>query len=199
MLQYACVACPEDCDVSELGLAENADCIDALELKESEVCDLFISLEDPNNPGEALFKPTDINDAGDWASAIDNDLAAAIKHFSGIGDVPEPEVTEAEVFKRQTKITNMNYTLNFDVQHRTQVNYEFARRAQCGLKVRFWFATIGGELFGGDDGIGGNLTAVMPLERGEGSYANILFRLNWNAKCDPPRILNPMAEVNAGE
>ncbi len=199
VLQYACPTCATDCEVETLPVAENPECVNAVVLEESEICDLYISLEDPANPGEALFKPADWTDPAAWATAIDNASTSGIKHFSGIGDMPLPEKQEQTIFKKLIKVVGRNYTLNFDAQHMSRVNYEWGRAAQCGLSVRFWFATIGGMLYGGENGIAATIDIGFPKERGAGAIATMQFLVRWTAKCDPPSIVNPMSETETEE
>lgn len=197
MVKYACV-CPEDCD-DQLAAVDLADCLSLYTLESSEISDVFISVEDPDNPGQPLYGPTDWNSAADWAAAIDNTGVAGLLHLQGIGDKPAPEEQEVTVHGFQTKVLSRTHTLNFDVLHMTQNNYEFGRLIQCGATFVIWFATTGGYMYGGANGFSANAKANFVKERGEGSFASLQIVFTWKAICDPPRIVNPLAEVEAGE
>jgi hypothetical protein len=197
MVKYACL-CPEECG-DQLLPVDLADCLSQYVLETSEISDVFLSIEDPDNPGQPLYGPTDWTSAADWAAAIDNDTAAGVLHLQGIGDKPAAEEQEVTVDRFQLKVLNRTHTLNFDVLHMTDNNYEFGRSIQCGATFVMWFATTGGYIYGGQNGFTVNAKANFVKERGEGSFASLQLIFTWKAICDPPRAVSPFAEVEAGE
>lgn len=186
-----------DCAQCELTLpAINfADCTESVKDEESEICNVFLSLPDPNNPTEPLQSPGDWSSAASWDGVLGNS-GNSIRDLIGIGDLPLPETSTRIISKRRRKTGLKKYTMNFDIDDMTDENYEFVRALGCGKDVVIWFATIGGYLYGGAKGFQATVTVADPqLDRGENVYAKLVLQFQWDAQSAPPRIINPMVEA----
>jgi hypothetical protein len=66
---------------------------------------------------------------------------------------------------------------------------------QCGnADFKIWYETLGGRLFGGQDGIELTLVrAIAPLDRGADGFERFELTFQFRAFCDPERIENPNA------
>jgi hypothetical protein len=191
-VQYAC-DCEPACDSTENPLADDPTCVAEYELEEGEITDLLISIQDPDDAAAALYKPATWTDPASWATAIDNESAAAVHHLTVIGDVPAPEKNTVDLPKRQQKTISRTYTGTFDVMHLSDINYQLGLTLQCGISARIWYATMGGKVYGGPEGIAVTLDADFPKERG-GAPATMQISARWIAKCDPPRANSPFSE-----
>lgn len=189
---YTCPTCDE-CDELELPpFVFNDDCDP--ESEESEICDILFTVEDPENPGTALGGPTDWTQTADWTAAIDNTAADKVRKLTGIGDLPEPEQEIRIVSKRRKVMGLKNFTLNHTIDDVTDENYNAARELECGGVVRLWLRTLGGRLYGGQEGIRASITkANMPLDRGQNTFERIELQFQWEHSCHPPRIADPIA------
>ena len=193
MINIAC-ACPTDCEDNELPDVKFNDCVEAFEEELSQICDLLISVEDPENPGEALYKPTDINDPDAWIAVIAQ-TGAGVRRLTGIGSLPKGEANIRDISKLRRKVGKKNYTLTFTIDEMTDENYEFLRKMGCGRKIVMWFVTLGGKLYGGDDGFSATIEESDPIfDADQNAYVNGELVLTWKSKCAPPRTDWPLSE-----
>jgi hypothetical protein len=193
-VKYADYGCPESCSSADLPAVDFNECTDAVESEESEITDVFLSVEDDAGTDPKYF-PSDWTDADAWTAAIAQS-GNGIRHLTVIGDKPLPENASRTISKGRIIFGRAKHQINFDIDDVTAANYELMRRGQCGGRWVIWYATAGGKLYGGPKGFSANVAlAGEVLERGEGNFAVLRFNLTWKAKNSPPRINNPMAEA----
>lgn len=107
------------------------------------------------------------------------------------GDKPAPE----EIIRPgdccyDDVVVARTHTLNFDVEDLTIQNYEFLRDLQkcVSVKLKVWFVTKSGEIYGGQDGINASVSqAINVIGRGEETKQLYQYTLTWKALCDPER------------
>jgi len=188
---YTCPTC-DTCDELELPVFVFSDC--APVQNESEVNFVYVTIEDPENPGEALGGPADWTLAEDWATAIDNSAADKVRKLTVIGDLPEPE-QEIRIVSNRRRIPGKKvFTLNATVDDVSDENYNAMRALECYPIVRIWYGNIGGKLYGGQEGIRASIVkANAPLDRGQNTYERIEYGFLFESTCHPPRIENPIA------
>lgn len=180
---YTCPNCGGDCGSVCANFVTN-DCVDAVELLESEICTMLYSCVDPDDPTQPLYKPADWKSTDDFKAAI----AAGLNKVNVIGDIPEPTQESVTISKRRKKNGKKNFTANIDIDEWTEENYEAMRQWECGATVFVWFQTVGGITTGGENGMRVDITkANSPLTRGENQYAKILLVMEWSSKCSEPR------------
>ena len=187
------LTCPADCDATfTLGaIAVDQDCTNYTQ-KESQVSDLVIT------PSTALALPLE------WGGAptilvtereIDNSdvLGEKSKHIVGEGGLAAPEKTVDQYPKNKSRTTKRTYTLTFNIKNMTDDQYEFLRQLQCGwTDFVFWYATVGGRIFGGANGIEPDAIDVdFPLSEGRGDKEVAVLTLTWSADGDPDRGDSP--------
>jgi len=177
--------CPIDCD-SSIPSAESNEC--APEWHWGEISKLYIGRAD-----SASF--TNVELLAEWTARLDDTGTEAddIRTFPGIGELPEPEQTETEMSGDRTSYSPKRFNLLFDVDETNDVNYNFLLTAGCNLKVKFWYETHDGLLYGGNDGIEGTLKATHPIPRGKRDQVLIKLSLKWDSQFDPLRCASPMA------
>ena len=198
MNEWTDISCPSGCDETMLFgvLVEDQNCVTVPNL--SQVSDLYI------RPVGAV-SPFDFSGGGDPAlipSGIDNTdtTNAFTKWLVGIGGVAEPEETPYNGPKNSIAIIKRVYTLDFQFDVTNANHRDFARQLQCNPKnFTFWFGTLGGQLFGGEDGITpASSNAILSLGNGNEDYELGRIILRWEVKGgygDPPRNVNPHASV----
>lgn len=191
-VSYADPSCPEDCGQFTLPAVDFSDCAEGVEIEESEICAIYMTTPDANNPGEPIAKPSDWTSMAAWESVI---AGGSVKELFGIGDMPESSANVVTISKQRKKKLPSGRTINFDIDDMSQANYDFIRSLSCGQDVVIWFATIGGYMYGGDKGFQVTVTTADPvLGRGEGTFAIGKLVLEWKQLSPPPRTLNPLAE-----
>ena len=194
-------ACPTDC-TDETLLAASDLCLTDDSIETGEITDFIISEKGTLDPTIAanvitgwvdsgLAADATVNEAAinTWFAAIDN-ATGTIKHFEVIGNKPEANTTTATGAKKTTINLDTTHTIEVDIIKKSNLNYEFYRKLQCGGNYIVWYGTSK-YLYGGINGISGRvIKASAPLERGDGlSVIKVTFE--WNADSDPPRDKKP--------
>lgn len=193
MIGISC-PCPSDCENPELPAVNFSDCPEAFAEELSQISEVLVSVEDPENPGQPLYAPTDPSSAADWIAAF-ADTGAGIRRLIGIGNIPRPESNVRDISKRRKKAGLKTYTLNFNIDEVTQENYDFIRTLSCGAKLVIWYATLGGYVYGGATGFTVNVVASDPVwEEDQNAYVRLELVLEWQSKCAPTRAAYPLAD-----
>ena len=73
------------------------------------------------------------------------------------------------------------------------MNYNFLLTYECNVKVKLWFETADGLLYGGNAGLEGTLRLnnVIPRERTD--VAKFIGTFKWKSQFSPLRCASPMA------
>lgn len=186
--------CAEDCDGTVLypSIEDDQSCTN-FETFESQISDLYIV-------------PTDATDPFTWATTeaitgvvgnINNsdETNGSTKWLKGEGSIDVPAKTIIEIFDFKNKTSKRRYTLQFVVKNMSYAMYEFLRAIQCGsLNFNFYYANYGGHLFGKDGGIEpAEVDVDLPQGGGRDSIEQGTITLQWEAKIDPERKINPFA------
>lgn len=171
---------------SDLPIVSFDDC--APEIKSSQLQKLYVALY--TAPAFTNWK-----NGNQWAARIsaDSQDANAIRELTIIGDVPAPSASEKDVSGGRKIAVNTEYTVNFDIDDTRPLNYEFVRASQCGigLKVRAWYYTGGGMLFGGNSGIRATMRINPVYGRGD-EIEKYTGTLKWYENESPERTENPV-------
>jgi hypothetical protein len=183
--------CPEDCEEGLLygPIDEDQDCIDyAQEL--SEVSDLYmIPTGAPDMFAAFATTPTYV------ADSIDNTVSdnSAGKWLVGIGEVPAADKVQTPYPKGKQKTTERTYALTFTVFNMSDLQYTFLQQVQCGgTGFTFYFADLGDSVYGKQGGIEPSFVDV-DFPKASGQTRRAVITLQWKAKGDPFRKINPFA------
>lgn len=191
---HSCPTCLA-CDELAMPAFTFNDCLP--ERNESEICTIYLTYDDPANPGTAVGGPVLWTDPSDWAAAISNTGVDQVRALVGIGDLGEVEQESVIVSKRRRAFGTATHTINFTVDDTNDDNYEAIRDLACGYIVRIWYETIGGKLYGGQNGVKVTITrADAPLDRGENTFERFELSFLWEG-CLPERIDTPIGETEA--
>lgn len=198
MANAFCTVCPAVCDDTLVlpAIDANQDCI-AIEYKKSQICGIVFQPTTAVAPAVPPSDPTDWTSAAEWATLIDNTTTdnSTHKYLVGIGGLPAPEKAEIELPKNKVRALDRTYTITFSVRNLTDNHYEFFKALQCGTtSFKFWYETVGGRFFGGDEGIVPSKVDVdFPLSEGVDDYEEAVLLLSFEACGDPPRTDSPFA------
>lgn len=199
MVNYDCACLDLTCDTFALPAITFAACLTAFGQELSQICELLVSVEDDENPGEPLYVPTDIASASAWLTAFTT-TGAGIRRLIGIGSIPKPEREQREVSKGRVITGDGKYTLTFTIDEMNQSIYDFLRGLQCGATLVIWYVTKGGFLYGGEKGFSVQLIEADPIWDGDtNSYLRGELVVTWNRRCAPPRSEYPLSEAGNPE
>lgn len=186
--------CPDDCseDLQFGAIDVDQDCT-TFDTYESQVSDIYIvpktiALED--HPFDWELGSGDVTKIDN--TAIDNSAAHWIVGEGGVG---VPEKTRQELAKLKSRISKRLYQLVFNMKNMSTANRNMLLQFQCNpTNFYFYYATVGGMLFGGPGGIDPTFgDADLPLSEARDGIETGILTLEWEAKGDPLRIVNPLA------
>lgn len=178
------ITCPDDCDFT-MPTVSFAECNPEVNL--SQIAKIYITKQ-------TATSLSDWTDPAAWAERLsDTDTATnKIRPLTVIGDKPSPETTERTISGGRIVVTDKKHTLNFDIDESNATNHGFARGTKCVKQVKMWYETIGGLLFGGNDGIDATFKVDMVLSRTEGDIILYSGQLKWTALDLEERITSPI-------
>lgn len=142
---------------------------------------------------------TDIEDVDEWTARINQTAPVSgpdntIRMIRVTGDKPAPEDTEITISGRRTISSSTTHTVNLDIDETNATNYEWNRKTQCIKKVKAWYITVGGKVYGGTCGLkDAQIRTRLIQNRGEGEIERYTGTLTWKDKLDPPRADWPLA------
>lgn len=178
------LVCATDCS-SSLPVVEFSLC--APVLLQAQVSEIYLA-----NDGYSL---TDWTDLDEWLTRISNTSTDdnAIRQLTVIGSIADPTVTEKKISAGRTVYSPQEFTIAARIDDNSDLNYGFARAADCNRNYRMWYGTLGGKLYGGNTGILSNLRIWEVIPEDDGEYATLSVQLKWKSQFKPLRIDNPMA------
>lgn len=193
---YTCETCPENCSTQQAPDFLINECVDAINLYDSEIAVILFVGVDPTDCTEPVVKPVDWTSAGAWANVMSNTDDDKIRSINVIGDMPKPEKTTNTISKGRQKSSNKKFRINADLDEFNTTNYTAMRKLECGFTGFFWWITKGGLLYGGTKGAKATIVdADSPHERGENVYQKIQLGIEFESKCHPAMIVSPLTTV----
>jgi hypothetical protein len=143
-----------------------------------------------------IVAPTDWNLQADWDAVVDNAApdGTKIKKLIGIGNVTASDPATRIMPAFVEIVGETTYTLTFTLKAITPEIYNFLQNLEnCPALPRLWFITVGGYMFGTNDGIVlSKKLAPFVLNEGQDSYEEYQLILSWKAKTRPERIVSPI-------
>ena len=140
---------------------------------------------------------TDWKTAQAWTERISNtDVASqdAIRVLTVIADKPAAADVVKDLSNGRKKTLRKDHTVNYTIDETNDANYEFMRKLECSGRVKFWYETAGGKLYGGDEGIKGDITGNIVNNSGADEIETIQGTITWKAKFSPERVNSPIFE-----
>jgi hypothetical protein len=136
----------------------------------------------------------------EWASRLSqNNLTGNdyIRKLTVIADKPAPTSAVKDISADRQIAVDKAHTLNVEIDETNSVNYEWLRTLECGKRVRIWFETKGGLLFGGNEGILVNVTMDPVFGRGTDEILKFIGAFTWKSKFSPERCVSPVFGTTA--
>lgn len=147
--------------------------------------------------GNFGFPLTDVADAVEWGSRIDNDAAAAdtvIRRLNGIGDKPAAASNVVEYSLNRKANTPADHTINFRVDDTIDANYALMQWFEENPNQTYpvWYVSGGDKMHGGNEGVAANVDMKHVIPEDDNTLQYIQVTITWTGK-HPNRIPNPLA------
>lgn len=128
-----------------------------------------------------------------FKAAVDNSLTGKVKFLNGTGEKPEPEQSEATLAGNvKVKLGVPLHNLKFNIDRIDQTTYQFLRKLQKFGGTYFIRYATEKYLYGGDNGIEGEVLSVTFTYGGGGSDpTKATLVIQFKAYCEPVRDLRP--------
>jgi hypothetical protein len=183
VLQYP--TCPESCAGS---LPEPLFNECAPEIGYGEIAKIYLAKAD-----SAVFNNVEL--LAEWTQRLTAGVATAdaIREFTVLGDLPEPELSEIVISGNRTVRGFKKFTLNFEIDEDNDANYQAHLTFECNTKFRMWFETADGMLFGGNEGIEASILTNYVIPRGRTEVRKVMGKATWDSKKSPLRNVSPLA------
>lgn len=136
---------------------------------------------------------TAVSSAPEWGTRLAATDNTKIIALTVIGDKPKPADNIKEISGGRKISLPKDHTLPFLIDETNATNHEMVRTLECGGNFQAWYATSGGLLFGGNDGIPAFIEAGMVIPRARGENMTYEGSLSWKAKYTEERIVSPIA------
>lgn len=146
--------------------------------------------------GKADASPFDnVESLAEWTErlALATSNADAIRAFTVLADLPEPEVTEITISGNRTVRGFKKFTMPFEIDEDNDDNYQAHLTFECNNKFTMWFETADGMMFGGNEGIAVSILSNYLIPRGRTEVRKVMGKATWESKKSPLRNVSPLA------
>lgn len=197
MAAMATITCPTDCAVSNLPAISFNDCNP--QVLSSELYNLYVGREDA-----VAF--TDVTSATEWNDRVSINTtppvgsavvaANLLRPLTVIGDIPAPAKTTRQISGGREVVTEIKYTINFEIDDVSDANWQFGQTIQCGkgaYPVKVWPVTKSGHVIGGNAGIVGKMSIDHILDRGADGIMRLVGTVTFLSTTFPNRDVFPLA------
>lgn len=130
----------------------------------------------------------------EWSSRLSNSSSDdnAVRFLFGTGSMPAGTKQEITYQVNKKRVTGKTRTLTFTVEEANATIHNAIRILECGGEYRFWFGTIGGRLYGGNEGVSADSDGNLVLGGGENDIENRVIDLSWDNKFSPEMCVSPI-------
>lgn len=137
---------------------------------------------------------TNVELLSEWTSRLALGVSDpdAIRAFTVIGDLPEPELTEITISGNRTVTGFKKFSLPFEIDEDNDENYQAHLTFECNTKFKMWFETADGMMFGGNQGIDASILSNYMIPRGRTEVRKVMGRAKWDSKKSPLRNVSPL-------
>jgi len=180
---FALPVCPVGC-TSTLGITENDECNP--DTNSAQIGKLYFT-----NIGNPL---TDWTDALEWQGRLSDNSANAdaIRTLHVVGSKPIPASDEKEISLGRRVTGKKTHIVNYKVDETNITNHEFLRQNECGGNYLFWYETVEGLLFGGNEGIEASMLMDMDIPEALTDLITFAGKVEWKSKFTEERIESPI-------
>lgn len=184
------INCPENC---EAALPEVLFNICNPEVHSGNIARIFVT-----NIGNPL---SNWEDDTEWTARMALLAAnpAKIWAWNVNAEKPEPETNVVEISRGRKINGQKTHTIPGEIDETNQTNYDALREYECGRQILFWYETLDGMLYGGNDGIIANLQINEVIPKSANEITMFPFVFDWKAKHHPCRTISvvPGTSINS--
>lgn len=165
----------------------------APDIRASEIRRIFIA-----RVGAAPF--VDWSNGAEWSFRLTQTGTAidAIRTLWVIGDKPAPTAKRAVISGGRKVTVRKDHVIHATIDDVNQTNHDFIMSLGLGKHFRVWYETMGGFMFGGNEGIVTLFNADMVLLRGQGEIMTYQATLDWNNLRTEDRCISPIFDDVSG-
>jgi len=137
---------------------------------------------------------TDWTDALEWQGRLSDNSANAdaIRTLHVVGSKPIPASDEKEISLGRRVTGKKTHIVNYKVDETNITNHEFLRQNECGGNYLFWYETVEGLLFGGNEGIEASMLMDMDIPEALTDLITFAGKVEWKSKFTEERIESPI-------
>jgi len=135
---------------------------------------------------------TDVTDLAEWTANLSDTADNMIRTLIGLGDLPEPEITETPYSGDRVARGYKTFNLPFEIDETNEINYNFLLMTECGGNYKIWFETSDGILYGGNDGIDVSFRANLMIPRERTALVKFMSISTWKSLKSPFRCDSPL-------
>lgn len=171
--------CPVDCESSVPDVEFN-EC--APNVNAGEVTRIYLAAADADD-----F--TDVTSLAEWTPRLTSNN---IKELVVIGEFPEPETNELSISDDRKITSNKAFTLQAEIDETNMTNYAFLRKLECSIKMKMWFQTSAGIMYGGNEGIPASVLGNLVIPKDRNDIERFMLKATWRKKHSPGRSISPL-------
>lgn len=163
------------------------------DIRASEIRRIFIALV-----SSAPF--VDVSNGAEWVIRLSQAGTEpdAIRTLWVIGDKPAPTSKRAIISGGRKVTVRKDHVIRATIDDVNQTNHNFIMSLGLGKHFRVWYETMGGFMFGGNDGIVTLFNADMVLLRGQGEIMTYQATMDWNNLRTEDKCISPIFDDVAG-
>ncbi len=137
---------------------------------------------------------TDVTNLPEWLSrlSLDGTDADVIRRCTVIGEKPVPEKSELKVSDGRFYYMNKTHSVNFEIDETNETNYGLLLWLECNIRLKFWYETFGGKLYGGNTGELVSVTLDDQIPREATDIEKYIGTAKWEKKTHPLVCTSPM-------
>lgn len=116
----------------------------------------------------------------------------AIRPLTVTGDKPAPSTKKVKLSNDRSKVMRKDHTVNATIDDVSDTNHQFVVDMKAGRYFRLWYETMGGLMFGGNEGIVCFVNIDMLLPRGAGEIMVYQLTALWENVRTEDRCISPI-------
>ncbi|MGN6491165.1 MAG: hypothetical protein ACTHLE_04155 [Agriterribacter sp.] len=130
----------------------------------------------------------------EWANRLSNSSTSddAIRFVLGTGNMPAGTKQEITYQVNKKRTIGKTRTLQFIIEEANDTIHQLIQAFECGGEYKVWFGTVGGQLYGGNNGIAVTIDGNVVLGGGENDYEQRILDLSWDSQQSMDRTLSPI-------
>lgn len=138
---------------------------------------------------------SNVESLAEWTQRLAAGVATAdaIRAYTVLADLPEPELTEQTISGNRTIRGFKKFSIPFEIDETNDTNYQAHLTFECNTKFKLWFETADGMMYGGNEGIEVSILTNFVIPRSRTEVVKIMGKATWDSKKSPLRNVSPLA------